>query len=399
MILGITITVLTIVAIGLAFLPALLPARKQESASSFAEYEHDLSVYRDQLKELELETERGVISAADAKQAHAEIARRLLATQEKLNVVAETASTDARRKFGNLFIASIALIFVPVITALTYATLGSPSMEAQPLQARLEAVRQADRASAQEADQLRALVARAEAHLQSNPEDGRGWDVLAPIYFRLGEGEKARHAYESAIRLLGEDATRLAGLGELEVAMAGGVVRPEARALFENAAQLDPNDARSRFFIGLSEAQSGNTLEASRIWQSIAQNSNADEQWRSVAERQMAALEQIEPQSGIGAPPINQETMREAQTMQSEDRQAMIQGMVSQLDSRLAEQGGSVEEWQRLIRARIVLDQKEDAMLALQRALEAFADDQEKAELIRSFAAELNLSIGGSQTQ
>lgn len=77
----------------------------------------------------------------------------------------------------------------------------------------------------------------------------------------------------------------------------------------------------------------------------------------------------------------------------------MIQGMVSQLDSRLAEQGGSVEEWQRLIRARIVLDQKEDAMLALQRALEAFADDQEKAELIRSFAAELNLSIGGSQTQ
>ncbi len=399
MIFGITITVLTIVAIGFAFVPALFTERGKESASDFAEFEHDLTVYKDQLKELELETERGLISTADAKQAHAEIARRLLATQEKLNAIAKSGNHDASRKFGNLFIGAIALIFVPVIAALTYATLGSPTMEAQPLQARLEAVQVADRAKAQESEQLRALVARAEAHLQSNPEDGRGWDVLAPIYFRLGEGEKARNAYATAIRILGEDATRLAGLGEVEVAMAGGTVSPVAKSLFENAALLDPNDARSQFFIGLSEAQAGNATQASRIWQAITQNPDADQGWRSVAERQLAALAQIESQTSSSAPSISQETMDEAQAMESEDRQAMIQGMVSQLDARLVEQGGSVEEWQRLIRARVVLDQKEDAILAVQRALVAFEDDQQKAESIKAFATELNLSVGEAETQ
>ena len=98
---------------------------------------------------------------------------------------------------------------------------------------------------------------------------------------------------------------------------------------------------------------------------------------------------------GFRSPPV----VDEAQAMESEDRQAMIQGMVSQLDARLVEQGGSVEEWQRLIRARVVLDQKEDAILAVQRALVAFEDDQQKAESIKAFATELNLSVGEAETQ
>ena len=34
--------------------------------------------------------------------------------------------------------------------------------------------------------QIETLVARIEVHLQSNPKDGRGWEVLAPVYMQLG---------------------------------------------------------------------------------------------------------------------------------------------------------------------------------------------------------------------
>ena len=69
---------------------------------------------------------------------------------------------------------------------------------------------------------------RAEDHLRDNPDDGRGWDVLAPVYFRLGEVGKSETAYRNAIRLLGETPQRLSGLGETMVTAAGGIVTADA---------------------------------------------------------------------------------------------------------------------------------------------------------------------------
>ncbi len=40
------------------------------------------------------------------------------------------------------------------------------------------------------------LLAKTEAHLAANPEDGRGWEVIAPVYLRLGQFDKAVSAFE-----------------------------------------------------------------------------------------------------------------------------------------------------------------------------------------------------------
>ena len=58
------------------------------------------------------------------------------------------------------------------------------------------------------------LIAKVEAHLAKHPEDGQGWEVIAPVYLRLGRGEEAATAYRNAIRLLGSTAARQTGLGE-----------------------------------------------------------------------------------------------------------------------------------------------------------------------------------------
>lgn len=399
MVFGITVTLITIAAIGLAFLPALRRSFESVAVDSKAEFEHDLAVYKDQLKQLQAEIERGAINPADAEQARTEIARRLLATQAKISEIDDATKSNADRKFGSIAIAAIAVLFVPTITLFMYYTLGSPNMEAQPLQARILAAQNQQLAANEEAGQLRDLVERAEAHLQANPNDGRGWEVLAPIYFRLGEGEKARDAYDKSINILGESASRLSGLGEVEVAMAGGVVNAKAKSSFEVAAALDPNDGRSQFFLGLSDAQSGNVQQAARIWQSLAQNANSQSEWRAIAQQQLAALAPSRSRDSASAPPIDQDTIDQMQNMSVEDRQAMIEGMVSQLDTRLTEVGGSVEEWQRLIRARLVLNQRETAQNDLNRALRAFESDKTKADQIRAFASELNLSSEAIEAQ
>lgn len=396
---GITITLLTMIAIALAFLPALLSSRSGENADERAEFEHDLTVYKDQLKEIDRELQRNTINAADADQAKTEIARRILAAEAKINEIVIPGEVKAKQRFGSISIAAIALIFVPSIAALTYASLGSPSMEAQPLQPRILAAQNRQQAENEEAGQLQLLVERAETHLKNNPEDGRGWDVLAPIYFRMGEGEKARDAYSKAIALLGESAQRLSGLGEVEVALAGGLVNDAAKSRFESAALLDSNDGRSQFYLGLSEAQAGNVPQAIEIWQSVALNQTISAEWRSITQRQLAALAPSQNNAPALAPAIDQETIDQMRDMSVEDRQIMIEGMVAQLDARLSEQGGSVEEWLRLVRARVVLDQRDAAQNDLNRALSAFKDDAEKASQIRSLGAELQLLDEALETQ
>ena len=63
--------------------------------------------------------------------------------------------------------------------------------------------------------------AQAEAFLAENPEDVRGWEVLAPVYLQMGRGGDAVVAFRNAMRLDGETAMRQTGLGEALVATAG----------------------------------------------------------------------------------------------------------------------------------------------------------------------------------
>ncbi|MEM9575103.1 MAG: c-type cytochrome biogenesis protein CcmI, partial [Pseudomonadota bacterium] len=335
----------------------------------------------------------------DAKQARAEIARRLLAAETKILEFDDAAGSIANRKFGSIALVAVAAVFVPAIAALTYSTLGSPSMETQPLAARVLAEQNTQVVAGNDGAQIRDLVERAEAHLQANPNDGRGWEVLAPIYFRLGRGEEARAAYANAIRMLGENGSRLSGMGEVEVAIAGGVVNEAAKESFEAAILLDSNDGRSLFFLGLEKAQSGAAEAAIDIWQSLAQNPNSQQEWRAIAARQLAALSSSQNIDSASAPPIDQDAVDQLQSMSAEDRQVMIEGMVSQLDARLTEQGGTVEEWLRLIRARVVLNQLEMAMNDLGRALETFSQEEDKLRQIRALAIELNLSEEAVKSQ
>src|SRR5690606_12859249 len=124
------------------------------------------------------------------------------------------------------------------------------------------------------------LVARAEAHLAANPQDGRGWDVLAPIYARLSRFDEAVTAYSNAIRLDGASAGRESGLGEALAGVAGGMVTAEAQAAFSRALQLEPGQPKARFFLASALAQEGKVAEALEAWQAMMITLPPDSPWR-----------------------------------------------------------------------------------------------------------------------
>lgn len=360
MLLWIIIALLTAAAI-LAVLAPLSRAPKRGTSASYA-----ARVYRDQLDELERDRTEGRISASEAETARAEIARRLIAVDGEAWAEGKSAasmvgapSPTPSAQTPRRVVALVALLGIPILSLGLYLVLGAPGLPGEPLAARLSAP----------VDDIERLVAKVEAHLAQNPEDGRGWEVIAPVYLRLGRAADAVQAYRTAIRILGESAQRQSDLGEAIFALEGGIVTAEARSAFETAERLDAKAPGPRFYLAIAAEQEGKPEVAAAMFQSLLADTPADAPWRKMVEM---ALARVQP----GAAPLGPtaEQVAAAQDMSPTDRSAMINSMVTQLAARLKDNPDDVEGWLRLIRSYSVLGRTADAADAGRDALAGLRD-------------------------
>jgi cytochrome c-type biogenesis protein CcmH len=363
-----------------ASLAVLLPlAASSKSASSSGD--HDLEVYRDQLSELDRDAARGLIQPAEAAEARAEIARRILRLD---NAGAAGKASVRQASVTARLVATAAVLVVPLVSWGLYSQLGSPDLPSQPLSERL-AKNPAD-------SSVDELVARAEAHLAANPSDGRGWDVLAPVYLRMQRFADAAAAYRNAIRLDGDSATRQAGLGEAIASAAGGIVSADAQDAFEAALKLDPANAKASFYLAVALAQEGRGKEAVAAWQAMLGRLPPDSPWRGAVEQALAKSGSPEIASGGATNGPDAGDVDAASAMSPADREAMINTMVAGLDDKLRQNPRDVEGWMRLVRSYVVLGKADQARDALSRAIAVFGADSDEAKKFTAFAASLGLT-------
>jgi cytochrome c-type biogenesis protein CcmH len=317
---------------------------------------NEVSVYKDQLAALERDVAAGMIGPAEAEAARVEICRRLLAAANQTHQPAIKSHTTWRRS-----VAVLSLVGLPILAVAIYLPLGSPRLTDYPL---------VQRSRAPDATQpLETLVAQVEQHLEKNPTDPRGWTVLAPVLARLGRFDDAVKAYRNAIAYGGETADRRADLGEVIAAAAGGVVTAEAKTEFERARTLDASEAKASYFLGLAAEQDGRKADAASIWRAMLDKAPATAPWRPLVE---AALTRV---GAPGSPPPSDSAMAAAKAMSESDRNTMIRGMVERLATRLKQNGDDVEGWLRLVRAYVVMGDREKAKGALSDARQAVGND------------------------
>jgi cytochrome c-type biogenesis protein CcmH len=368
---------LTAAACAAVLWPFLKPAKPAGSG-------HDMEVYRDQLAEVDRDLARGAISSAEAEEAKAEIGRRILHIADKENASRNSGDSRATR-----MTASLAVLVLPVLALGTYWFLGSPHLPDQALETRL--------ASDPAGNSVDELIARAERHLAENPADGRGWDVLAPIYLRVGRTEDAVIAYRNAIRLNGSSAGRQTGLGDALFRKAGGTVTAEAQAAFENALAAAPADPKARFFLALALAQQGDTQQAAERWRAMLEDVPENSPWHGAATQAIARVEDAPPPAGEQDPGPTSEDMQAAAQLSVEDRSAMIEGMVSSLDRKLRDNPDDPDGWRRLIRSYAVLGRTGEARDALERGLDGLGQATEEGRALAAFAEGLGIEVSESQ--
>jgi cytochrome c-type biogenesis protein CcmH len=334
---------------------------------------NETTVYKDQLAEIERDVSAGLIGTSEAEAARVEISRRLLAADDAERVTPFSVNTMLRRA-----VAVIALAGLPLLAVAFYLPLGSPRLPDFPLAARAQAP-----AASQPLDNL---VAQVEAHLEKNPTDGRGWNVLAPVLAKLGRFDDAVRAYRNSIAYNGDSASRRADLGEVIAAAAGGVVTAEAKAEFERAIAQDADDAKANYFLGLAAEQDGRASEAASIWRAMLAKAPQAAPWRPLV---LAALARVG--GGPAAPALSDDTITAAKDMAETDRSAMIRGMVDRLASRLKQNGDDVEGWLRLVRAYMVMGDRDKAKGASADARQAVAGNAERLRALNEGLKNLGL--------
>ncbi len=366
---------------------------------------YDLRVYKDQLKEIESDLARGVLSEAEAEASRTEVSRRLLSASDKQK--GENVVQDAP-KMASRILAGIIVIGLAGTGYGLYENLGIrgmpdfPKSDMRPLQEIAEISAQKVRDQQEQnidipAEYL-ALIEQLKTAVSERPNDLDGHRLLADTLARTGDIIGARKAFSEVMRILGDSATAAdwSAYAEIMIVATEYYVSPEAEDALVRSMRLDPKDPYARYYGGILMYQNGEYGATYELWSGLLADSGPDAPWVPVIQNQIGMVAQRagiphDDSSTLTAPFANtgptDEQVNAAADMTTEERMAMIEGMVAQLADRLATEGGTAQEWTRLIVSLANLGRADEAKTVLTEALQTFADDADAVDMITNAAA------------
>lgn len=251
-------TIFTIIAsamilLALAMLaPALL--RKRQMAVSNRD-QQNVIIARERLQEMEVELAAGKVSQDEFDQARMELEQALLQDLDQ-----EDGPEQSSGGSGKLTLAGVA-VAVPVLAIAMYLFLGTPAM--LEFDAGKQAAQQADMPSVEE------MLASIKQRLRDKPDDAEGWFLLGRTYTVLEEHPNAVKAYETLLKLSGEEPTVMLALADAITTVHGGSMQGRPAELINKSLKLAPNSQTALWMSGMLEAQQGNSAGAVVHWKQL----------------------------------------------------------------------------------------------------------------------------------
>jgi cytochrome c-type biogenesis protein CcmH len=321
---------------------ALLRTAKADGVSSAR---LNASIHRDQLQALEADLARGVISQQDFETTRDELQLRLLDDTESFDATPKPKKTgfwSAKRT------ASAVALTLPILALGLYLELGTPEA-IDPI------------ASSQEKnEQLIQMVDSLAARLKDNPNDSKGWAMLARSYKVLGRFDESRQAFEKAGDIVNTDPDMLIDYADLLGVMAGNNLAGRPQQMIEEALRMNPEHPMSLMMAGVASYQTGDYPKAVSYWEKLLgllQPGSSD------AQQVQANIDDARAQSGqsSGASNVLPPVPAGAAAGMTPDK---INDMVDRLAARLKDNPDDLAGWARLARAYKVQNRLDEAAAA-----------------------------------
>jgi cytochrome c-type biogenesis protein CcmH len=360
----------------------------------------DLAIYKDQLAEIGRDLARGTISAEEAARLHAEVGRRVLEADRAEGQAGPVTVSGGR---GTGALAALLVLVLLAGSAAAYWRIGTPGYPDMPLAARLAAL-DADMAARPSQVQELARIGMtrddaADAALRDLLAQETDADRLRQGFaarFSAGEIRGAILTLDRLAEVAGDAMTASdhANHALALVAEVQGYVSPEAEIQLRAALTKDLGNEVARYLVGEMFLQAGRFDQTFRFWQPLIEQGNPDAPWVPMIRDRIvtvAGLAGVSYQLPDAVGP-DAESLAAAAEMSPEERMAMVEGMVAQLMDRLATEGGSVEDWDRLIRSLAVLERLDQAQSIYDESKVRFEGRPAELSFLRLAAVESGLN-------
>jgi cytochrome c-type biogenesis protein CcmH len=279
--------------VALAFvLPPLMRTRK---VSAVSRDDLNTKVIKEQLAELEYDLASGKLDQTQFDAARKDLERELL-----YDLDADNKLQTATSEHGGRWITLVLIPAIPACAILLYQLMGSVELIDRISLAHTASSQQAQQ-QAQQVASIDEMVARLAARLEQQPDDLKGWTMLARSYTILKRYSEAEVAYENVLRLSDENAAAMADYADAMVMANGGTFTDKAGALLTRALELEPGNIKALWLAGHWKNQSGAYAEALEYWQQAALKLPAGSQDATVIGQQISTLQQ---KLGINAAPV-----------------------------------------------------------------------------------------------
>jgi cytochrome c-type biogenesis protein CcmH len=261
----------------LALVLVLRPLMRRPKTRELSRSEANVSIYKDQLRELDAELAAGTLSPDDHRRARLELEARLLEDVPAVEVV----SAPARGRRAALAVGLV----VPLVALAVYFVTGTPrALDPE--------------ATGPSAAQVEAMVARLAAKLRENPDDADGWKLLGRSYMVMGRFADAVAAFAKAAERSPRDAQLLADFADALAMTRGQKLAGEPARLIERALEIDPKNLKALALAGTVAFERQDYAGAAALWGRMLPLVPPDsEDARAISEN----VEEAKKLAGIGA--------------------------------------------------------------------------------------------------
>jgi cytochrome c-type biogenesis protein CcmH len=251
------LAVLLLIALAM-IAPALLKTRHLDELDRSSQ---NVEIARERLDEIAAEHASGEMTDEVFTQVRSELEASLIEdVSQQVKPAESQASAPGTGKYAMLTL----VVLVPLAAIALYSHLGSPQyLGYQGANAGTVAGMQHMAANA---SSMTDVVEKLEKQLESNPDDGNAWFMLARTYMATDVYDKALAALEKAHAIFGDEPAILLGMADASAMLSEGDLTGQPTEYIEKALQLDPTNTTGLWLGGMSAQQNGNFALAVERW-------------------------------------------------------------------------------------------------------------------------------------
>jgi len=260
---GFWLTASVLIAIAFAFV--LPPLWRRPGSIDIETERFNVDIAKQRLLDLKEQRSAGTITADEYEDLYQEL-------QSVLADDLQTGSVSRQSESSGRWLIVLALIVIPLVSVTLYRALGNADA----------LLPEADR-TAQQIDEINAMVSGLAQRLQSQPDDAEGWLMLGRSYKYMNRYAESAQAFSEAYRLLGDRADVLLQYADALAMANDGRLAGKPAEFVAKALKLAPDDSTALWLSGMAKAEAGKYDEALRHWQKLAaQMPKGSEPYREV---------------------------------------------------------------------------------------------------------------------